>query len=377
MRTLDRLGELHLIADEHDRAGRRRHGDNVAQRDLSRLVDEEHVAAAAKFFASKEPGCSGDDGERQIDGGVVRYTLDVTQTLKDGVVPVLFMAELLDLPASFLQTLLDGMQDVVDHLVAVGGDADLATLGDERRDDVGNRVGLACARRSLDHQRRPIERAHRVRRGGEKFRGIVPRLWRDHRGSDATPYEAGKVPPKQRSDMGESWPFAGQVRRCGPDGIAQHHVIERTSRKEGDVPRQCALCHAALHGHESLRLIDRDDGPRRLTRRGKMYGAALPQLGLLLGEAVAERQAPLLLADPVITVRHAAADALLIIDQLFDAALLAVKEGPPSGLRLAPVEPDEIRHELPCFAFGPFSAADDAGFKRSLLALGGLPLFPA
>ena len=71
------------------------------------------------------------------------------------------------------------------------------------------------------------------------------------------------------------------------------------------------------------------------------------KLGLLLGIAVTEREASLLLADPVLAVGDAAAEAFVIVLELLRAPLLPVEVGPPSRLRLSAMKADEVGHELP------------------------------
>ena len=55
---LGRLGELLRVAEQHHRAGRPEHGDRVGQRELARLVDDEHVDGAAQVGAGPQPGRS-------------------------------------------------------------------------------------------------------------------------------------------------------------------------------------------------------------------------------------------------------------------------------------------------------------------------------
>ena len=61
VRTLDRLSELHLIADEDDGLGGGGHRDEVSKRNLTGLVHEEHIARAAKIVPREEPGGPADD----------------------------------------------------------------------------------------------------------------------------------------------------------------------------------------------------------------------------------------------------------------------------------------------------------------------------
>ena len=114
--------------------------------------------------------------------------------------------------------------------------------------------------------------------------------------------------------------------------------------------------------------------PAAFTRRGEVDGSALAKLRFLLGIAIAEGQAPLLLPDPVLAVRHAAAEAFVIVLELLCTALLPVEEGPPGRLRLAAVKADEIGHELPRLGIGRLRIGDERGLERRLRALPRLPL---
>jgi len=69
--TLDRLGELHLVAHEDDRSRRGGHRDEVAERDLAGLVHEQHIARGTKLLTGKEPGCPCKQRKRRIDLAVV------------------------------------------------------------------------------------------------------------------------------------------------------------------------------------------------------------------------------------------------------------------------------------------------------------------
>lgn len=55
MHALNRLSELHLVAEEHDILGSRGHRDEVGQRNLTRLVDEEVVELVLQLGRGEEP----------------------------------------------------------------------------------------------------------------------------------------------------------------------------------------------------------------------------------------------------------------------------------------------------------------------------------
>ena len=60
--ALDRLGELHLVADEDQVPGRESDGDRVGERDLAGLVDEEVVEPAlASSCTAEDPGGAADE----------------------------------------------------------------------------------------------------------------------------------------------------------------------------------------------------------------------------------------------------------------------------------------------------------------------------
>ena len=56
MRALERLVELLRVAEQHEAPGRRRYGDDVRERHLAGLVDEQDVDRAAEVLARPDPG---------------------------------------------------------------------------------------------------------------------------------------------------------------------------------------------------------------------------------------------------------------------------------------------------------------------------------
>ncbi len=75
VRARRRLGQLTGIADEDEVAGRGRHGQHVGERELTRLVDDEHVERVAQLGPREQPGRAGDHvdagGDLVVDVGVV------------------------------------------------------------------------------------------------------------------------------------------------------------------------------------------------------------------------------------------------------------------------------------------------------------------
>src|SRR6185503_6913771 len=94
VRTLDRLGELHLVTDQDDRLSGGCHRDQVPEGDLTSLVHEQHVARAAKLVPREEPGGPADDRQGKIDIAVIRNSLYVTMPLVAvPALPILLLAE--------------------------------------------------------------------------------------------------------------------------------------------------------------------------------------------------------------------------------------------------------------------------------------------
>ena len=175
VRTLDWLGELHLIPDQDDGLGGGGHRDEVSERDLTGLVHEKHVARAAKLVPREKPRGPADDRQGKIDVAVIRDSLDVTAPLVAvPALPILLLAEPAFWRAGLRQARLDRVQHVVDCLVAVRGDADRLAGLDERHDQVRGRVGLAGAGWSLDDKPGAIERMDGALCCLEQPRRVVP-----------------------------------------------------------------------------------------------------------------------------------------------------------------------------------------------------------
>lgn len=124
MVALDRLSQLHLVADQHDVSGADAHGDGVGQADLARLVNEEVVEAAVKLGPGEQEGRSGDQLETALGG--LPVVQGVHNEARRGQHLVL-AAGLLH-PAEFQPLFgrdgLDGGQQAVDRLVRMRDHAD-------------------------------------------------------------------------------------------------------------------------------------------------------------------------------------------------------------------------------------------------------------
>ena len=158
MGALRDLGELQRIAEQDHVAGRGADGDRVGERDLAGLVDHQVVERAVELGAREEPRRARDE----LNLGIVE-PLDLRLVLDPLAVVsrLLVVARLLEprerlaLP---LGLVLDRRQQVVDHLVALGRDADAVSVGEEVDDDLGAAPCLAGARRALDEQVASLER---------------------------------------------------------------------------------------------------------------------------------------------------------------------------------------------------------------------------
>jgi hypothetical protein len=149
--ALNRLLQLHLVAEEDDvlRAGP--HGDEMRHRDLPCLVHEEVVQGLVQLRVREQPGgagheCSTGSDDRAVVGDVLDHS-PVQEALLAGA---LLDAPELDL--LFRRAPLHGREQVVDGLVAVRGDADPRASLEQRDNDLGAGVRLAGAGRPLDEQ---------------------------------------------------------------------------------------------------------------------------------------------------------------------------------------------------------------------------------
>ena len=85
MDTLGHLGELVRVAKEHDRLRAAAHRDDVRQRHLTGLIDEQDVQAIFHLCASKQPGRAA--GHVVAAAGQAALDLPVVRRHADAVVP--------------------------------------------------------------------------------------------------------------------------------------------------------------------------------------------------------------------------------------------------------------------------------------------------
>ena len=204
VRALDRLPQLHLVADEDDVARGSAGGDEVGQRHLPGLVDHEEVERAFPLFPGEEPS------RTRHELGVVRYG-GVVEDIDNHsaadllllVVPVRLL-EASDRDARFLRCRLDAVQQIDDGLVRQGRHAHPLAAPDRVHDHPAGGPGLAGAGRPLDEQVAAVE----VAAGGQG--GLQRRLARPlHRCSRRPATQPGRVAPQQRF-QGREAPVTGR-----------------------------------------------------------------------------------------------------------------------------------------------------------------------
>ena len=120
--ALDRLAQLHLIAEQDQVFGAHAHGDHVGERDLSRFVDEEIVELTPKSRLRQQPSGAGNKLRRWVSLRDVLIGTDVFDEVAIDAVIVrrnLFHADIAG--AGFLHLLVHRFQQVGNDFVAVRG----------------------------------------------------------------------------------------------------------------------------------------------------------------------------------------------------------------------------------------------------------------
>lgn len=125
MGALDRLGELHRIADQHDVARARAGSDEVGQRHLSGLVDEQIVELLVVLVAGEQPRRAADQ-RQAAEAGIVIVLGDSNAGVSQGfaVVALLDLLDRLQLALSLARPLGDSKQQIVDGLMRMRGHGD-------------------------------------------------------------------------------------------------------------------------------------------------------------------------------------------------------------------------------------------------------------
>ena len=226
MRALDRLGELHLVADEDDGLGGGRHRDEVAERDLAGLVDEEQVERAAADRPGEEPGGAADDRQREIDVAVIRDALDVTAPLVAvAALPSFFWPSRRTVrrPPPGAASTASSTLSITLWLFEVT--PTVLPACDERQDQVRGRVGLAGAGRPLDNQPGAIERMDGALRRFKQPRRVVPVSLGHDRRAGSPAYQPRWIAAQKGVDVREGVAVSRHVARSRPDGVSQYDGV--------------------------------------------------------------------------------------------------------------------------------------------------------
>ena len=275
------LGELERIAEENQVAGGGAHRERVRQGDLAGLVQDEIVQRAVELLAGEEPGRAGEEldvGAGGLEGRVVLVGLDELAL----VLGLRIVGGLLEAPeahAGLPRDLLDLGEQVVDGLVALGRDRRRVAIGQQVRDDARAGPCLAGAGRPLD----------------EEVAGVQPEGERLHR------FQVGRLDPRARSEPADGGPLPGEdgpegqvtpiagadrfahaqdgrALRPGLDGATRHDRFRQGTRADPRTPLQTQDADGAA------RIVDLDDVPGGLARRGIVHLKSRPELVVLEGE---------------------------------------------------------------------------------------------
>ena len=134
------LGELERVAEQDQVAGRGADRDRVGERDLPGLVDHEVVERRVELLAREQPGGAGDELHVGVGeaGDLGRVPDPVAVVL--GLVAVARLLQPAEASALPRGLVLDRGEQVVDHLVALRGDADPEAPREQVDDDLGARA---------------------------------------------------------------------------------------------------------------------------------------------------------------------------------------------------------------------------------------------
>src|SRR5206468_3249984 len=135
-------------------AGRRADRERVGERDLARLFDEQVVERLVHVVLGEEPGGAGDelDFGRRWEVVVVGGAFDELAIEFRLLVSLTRFLQPAELEALRARDLLDLLEQVVDRLVAVRGDADPLARSHQVDEQARSGPGLAGAGRPLDEE---------------------------------------------------------------------------------------------------------------------------------------------------------------------------------------------------------------------------------
>ncbi len=189
--ALGRLVQLLRVAQQYQVRPGVRDGENVGQRHLGRLVHEQHVDGTAGLLARPKPGSA---RPYLAGAGKLREHSGVVFLQSHPVVVGIIRRIAADLPhgtdveAPFLGGGQCRVEEIDDHLVAVGGDADARPILHQLADHPRGGKGLACAGRPLDGKDAEVPPSGDAQRGLQR---CLARL------TYRVPAETGRLPQQE------------------------------------------------------------------------------------------------------------------------------------------------------------------------------------
>ena len=345
MDTLGHLGELVRVAKEHDRLRAAAHRDDVRQRHLTGLIDEQDVQAIFHLCASKQPGRAAGHvvaaaGQAALDLPVVRRHADAVGT--SGILPAVALLH----DAHGLAGPFGGGRDCIDKVadgpVRLSRDTNPASDADQFDDHPGSGPRLARAGRPLDGKRRLLqgkrESPCRVERCFARLRQRAARwLTGDSR-----------RPPQDQVAHGPvaTWPLDPVLESPigdPPQGVAHDTAAVGLARNQG-ARVLAGTAVAAQQVDRAGRLVDRHDLACLLT--GCLIDRAVARLDLeILGgiEAVAMDAAPL--DPPEFADVRQIAQRLCRVDELLHGCVAQAEPQPPRRFLVSPVPVEQLGQE--------------------------------
>ncbi len=178
MAAVQWLVELLRIAEQNQAVGRSGHGDDVGERYLAGLVDEQDVDGIDHLRRRPQPRgpC------REVRSPVIESRSDITGVLgarHARVAEHLLRLGVLDrkhIDIARFGGIEYGRQEIADDLVAGSCDADAFARVEQLSDHPGARVRLARSRRALDRQGRVVERRRQAFGGLEVRLAFAPEI---------------------------------------------------------------------------------------------------------------------------------------------------------------------------------------------------------
>jgi hypothetical protein len=165
MSSLRGLIELLRVAEQHDGPCGLRYRQHIRERHLGRLIDEEHVNRVDCIRTSPKP--SGPACDPAIVIKSCKACRIVSRESKARPINAFLLHHLdaSEVERQFLRSSANLVQEVADHLVAVGGYAYSETGVHHLSDHTSAGIGLPATRRSLDRHYPTIQRERQPKRG--------------------------------------------------------------------------------------------------------------------------------------------------------------------------------------------------------------------